>query len=589
MLAGVVVTTQLGIRAVVFYLAVYLLMNLAAFAVIVARERETGLGDGVASLYGLGANRPALAWPMTIAMLSLAGFPATAGFFGKVTLIGAAVDNGYAWLGVVIVLGSAISLAYYLRVVAAVWMRAPDEARRGAGRRRGAAGDRGRVGRGRRGPGRRRRHGAARRVDAAARAARGGRARHRLRGGDDVLRDLAVAAAEPRAGRRRGVHEPVLGGELPPRPPMGGCDPHPRRARPGRGRVRRDPARGRRGARGRGRRRGGGAGRRRPRRGGGPDRHLHRRRRPLPDGGRGRGGPAAVPHARARRPPGHDRRHRGRAARRARRVAARAALRRQRGRHAARGERGRRDGRGRRVVQPGRASRRARRRRSPPAIAAGARGASPTRRRRARSWTARGATRASPPGARRTSAGTRSRAPPPRRRRPPSPTSRAWAWRPAARRCSGCAGPVTRGRSRSTSAATRPRSRSTSRASRPRPGSRRGVVAELTWVGGVARELVLRAARAGGDRVEEYTARLDLRDPVSRAVAERALRPGGGVPDLRALGGADRVARERRARRLRRRRASSAGSASAGGSASRSASRTSGSPRSAAWSTRSPG
>src|SRR6185369_11595810 len=103
MLAGVVVTTQLGISATVFYLAVYLLMNLAAFAVIVARERETGLGDGIASLYGLGANRPLLAWPMTIAMLSLAGFPATAGFFGKVTLIGAAVDNGYAWLGVVIV------------------------------------------------------------------------------------------------------------------------------------------------------------------------------------------------------------------------------------------------------------------------------------------------------------------------------------------------------------------------------------------------------------------------------------------------------------------------------------------------------
>ena len=103
-------------------------MNLAAFAVIVARERETGLGDGISSLYGIGANRPLLAWPMTIAMLSLAGFPATAGFFGKITLIGAAVDNGYAWLGVVIVLGSAISLAYYLRVVAAVWMRAPDEA-----------------------------------------------------------------------------------------------------------------------------------------------------------------------------------------------------------------------------------------------------------------------------------------------------------------------------------------------------------------------------------------------------------------------------------------------------------------------------
>jgi NADH-quinone oxidoreductase subunit N len=126
MLAGVVVTTQLGARAIVFYLAVYLFMNMAAFAVIVARERETGVGDDISSLYGLGESRPLLAWPMTIAMLGLAGFPATAGFFGKVYLIGAAVDNGYAWLGVAIVLGSAISLAYYLRVVAAVWMRAPE-------------------------------------------------------------------------------------------------------------------------------------------------------------------------------------------------------------------------------------------------------------------------------------------------------------------------------------------------------------------------------------------------------------------------------------------------------------------------------
>ena len=103
-------------------------MNLAAFAVITARERETGLGDDISSLYGLGRDRPSLAWPMTIAMLALAGFPATAGFFGKIYLIDAAVDNGYAWLGIVIVLGSAISLAYYLRVVAAVWMRSPSEA-----------------------------------------------------------------------------------------------------------------------------------------------------------------------------------------------------------------------------------------------------------------------------------------------------------------------------------------------------------------------------------------------------------------------------------------------------------------------------
>ena len=128
MLAGVVVSTSLGVRATVFYLSVYALMNLAAFAVIIARERETDFGDDISALYGTGADRPLLAWPMTIAMLALAGLPGTAGFFGKVYLIEAVVDNGYGWLGVAIVLGSAISLAYYLRVIAAVWMRPASDA-----------------------------------------------------------------------------------------------------------------------------------------------------------------------------------------------------------------------------------------------------------------------------------------------------------------------------------------------------------------------------------------------------------------------------------------------------------------------------
>jgi NADH-quinone oxidoreductase subunit N len=122
MLAGVVVATRLGLQATVFYLAVYLVMNLAAFAVIVARERETPYGDDLASLNGLGASRPLLAWPMTIAMLALAGFPATGGFIGKFYLIDATVDNGYTWLAVFIVVGSMISLGYYLRVIAAIWM-----------------------------------------------------------------------------------------------------------------------------------------------------------------------------------------------------------------------------------------------------------------------------------------------------------------------------------------------------------------------------------------------------------------------------------------------------------------------------------
>ena len=143
-LAGVVVSTQLGAQALVFYLAVYLPMNMAAFAVIVARERETRalaqarnpeewptededpdgwVGDSIQTLAGLGRERPILAWPMTISMLALAGIPATAGFIGKFYLIDAAVAGGYTWLGVVIVIGSMISLGYYLPVIATMWMR----------------------------------------------------------------------------------------------------------------------------------------------------------------------------------------------------------------------------------------------------------------------------------------------------------------------------------------------------------------------------------------------------------------------------------------------------------------------------------
>ncbi|HEX7289843.1 MAG TPA: NADH-quinone oxidoreductase subunit N [Conexibacter sp.] len=127
LLAGVIVGSQLGAKATVFYLVVYLAMNLAAFAVIVARERVAGESDDLASFAGLGRTQPGLAWPLTIAMLALAGVPATAGFIGKVFLIDALVSGDYAWLAIVLVVGSMISLGYYLRVVATMWMREAPE------------------------------------------------------------------------------------------------------------------------------------------------------------------------------------------------------------------------------------------------------------------------------------------------------------------------------------------------------------------------------------------------------------------------------------------------------------------------------
>ena len=127
MLGGIVVASEAGVSALVFYLSIYTFMNLAAFAVIVARERETALGDRIGAVEGLGRERPLLAWPLTISMLALAGLPATAGFIGKLYLIEALVEGDFTWLAVFIAVGTMISLTYYLRVVAAIWMRPAEE------------------------------------------------------------------------------------------------------------------------------------------------------------------------------------------------------------------------------------------------------------------------------------------------------------------------------------------------------------------------------------------------------------------------------------------------------------------------------
>ncbi len=127
-LGGLVVASEAGVNALVFYLAGYATMNLAAFAVVVARERETPYGDDIRAVQGLGRERPLLAWPLTISMLGLAGLPATVGFIGKLYLIEALVEGDYTWLAVFIAVGTMISLAYYLRVVAAMWMQPGGEA-----------------------------------------------------------------------------------------------------------------------------------------------------------------------------------------------------------------------------------------------------------------------------------------------------------------------------------------------------------------------------------------------------------------------------------------------------------------------------
>jgi NADH-quinone oxidoreductase subunit N len=129
---GVAAGSIRGSEAVLYYLLAYLAMTIAAFAVVVIREREVEDGDRLEALAGYGRARPLLGLVMTVSMLSLAGFPPLSGFVGKFLLFGAAVENDLTWLAVVGAVGSIISLGYYLRVLSVMWFGVPDP---GAGRK----------------------------------------------------------------------------------------------------------------------------------------------------------------------------------------------------------------------------------------------------------------------------------------------------------------------------------------------------------------------------------------------------------------------------------------------------------------------
>jgi NADH-quinone oxidoreductase subunit N len=123
-----------GIAAVLFYLLVYTFSNLGAFAVVLALRRRGEEALSLDDFNGLGYRYPTLAALMALFMLSLAGMPPTAGFFGKLYLFRALLDLpesvAMPWLAVVAVLTSVVSFYYYLRVVTNMYMQpaAPEPA-----------------------------------------------------------------------------------------------------------------------------------------------------------------------------------------------------------------------------------------------------------------------------------------------------------------------------------------------------------------------------------------------------------------------------------------------------------------------------
>ncbi len=129
-LMGVVALTRtdLGVASVAFYMLMYVLTNIAAFAVVIAVS-NTGASDEIRSFAGLARRSPYLALALVLALLSLAGVPPLAGFFGKFFLFAAAVEAGYVWLAVIGVLNAIVALYYYLTVIKVMYVDPVEDTR----------------------------------------------------------------------------------------------------------------------------------------------------------------------------------------------------------------------------------------------------------------------------------------------------------------------------------------------------------------------------------------------------------------------------------------------------------------------------
>ncbi|KHQ52350.1 NADH-quinone oxidoreductase subunit NuoN [Mameliella alba] len=116
-LMGLAAGTELGVQAMLIYMAIYVTMNVGTFAFILSMERD---GQPVTDIQSLGmysTKEPGKALAMLVLLFSLAGVPPLVGFFGKLYVLRAAYDAGLAWLAVAGVVASVIGAFYYLRIV----------------------------------------------------------------------------------------------------------------------------------------------------------------------------------------------------------------------------------------------------------------------------------------------------------------------------------------------------------------------------------------------------------------------------------------------------------------------------------------
>jgi NADH-quinone oxidoreductase subunit N len=130
-LVGLAAATPEGVRGVLIYLTIYLVMNLGTFACILAMRRHDEPVEDIDDLKGLARTHPGMALALAVFMFSLAGIPPLAGFFGKFYVFMAAINAGLYVLSIIGVLASVVGAFYYLRIIKLMYF---DEAEEPLGR-----------------------------------------------------------------------------------------------------------------------------------------------------------------------------------------------------------------------------------------------------------------------------------------------------------------------------------------------------------------------------------------------------------------------------------------------------------------------
>jgi NADH-quinone oxidoreductase subunit N len=128
LLIGFIVLTNTAVYAILFYLIAYILMQLGAFIIAAMIEEnipEHSMRNSLESYKGIGKSNPGLSVMLTIFLLSLAGIPPLAGFWGKYYIFLTAIQNNYLWVAITGIILSLIGVYYYIKIILYMWFYNP--------------------------------------------------------------------------------------------------------------------------------------------------------------------------------------------------------------------------------------------------------------------------------------------------------------------------------------------------------------------------------------------------------------------------------------------------------------------------------